>query len=77
VIFGSNISSTVNYPPYPRKRLSSKAYGKIPLNLKPVILGLIFSDAFLIINKTGKSLLYFKQSTDKLELIFSLPRVFN
>src|SRR6266481_2216409 len=67
VVYGSNLSSTVNYPPY----TSIVRYMvKIPHNLFPLLVGLIISDGWLQINKVGNTRFFFKQSTDKLEYFF-------
>lgn len=64
VVYGSNLSSTVNYPPY----TSIVRYMvNIPSNLKPILVGIVISDAWLQINKAGNTRLAFKQSIDKLE----------
>ena len=64
VVYGSNLSSTVNYPPY----TSIVRYMvNIPFNLKPILVGILISDAWLQINKAGNTRLAFKQSIDKLE----------
>jgi len=62
VIYGSNLSSTVNYPPY----TSIVRYMvNIPFNLKPILVGILISDAWLQINKAGNTRLAFKQFIDK------------
>jgi len=67
VVYGSNLSSTVNYPPY----TSIVRYMvKIPHNLFPLLVGLSISDGWLQINKVGNTRFFFKQSTDKLEYFF-------
>lgn len=67
VVYGSNLSSTVNYPPY----TSLVRYMvKIPSHLQSLLVGIILSDAWLQINKAGNTRLAFKQSMDKLEYLF-------
>ena len=67
VVFGSNLSSTVNYPPY----TSIVRYMvKIPFNLEAILLGVLLSDGWLFINKAGNTLLAFKQTINKLEYFF-------
>ncbi len=71
VLFGSNLSSTVNYPAY---TLIVRHLVQISPHLDSLILGVLLSDGWLFINKSGNTLLAFKQSTDKLEFFF---KVFN
>ena len=69
VIYGSNLSSTVSYPPYTsivRHMVS------IPFNLQSLIIGILISDAWLQINKVGNTRLFFKQSLNKSEYLFSV-----
>ena len=67
VIYGSNLQSTVNYPPY----TSIVRYMvKIPHSLLPLLVGLIISDGLLQINKVGNTRFFFKQSADKFEYFF-------
>lgn len=69
VIYGSNLSSTVNYPPY----TSIVRYMvNIPFNLQSLIIGILISDAWLQINKAGNTRLAFKQSLDKSEYLFNI-----
>jgi hypothetical protein len=61
VVLGSNLSSTINYPRYTNivrymVQISSEA------NLQSIVLGILLSDGHLYINKTGNTLLKFKQS---------------
>ena len=61
VVFGSNLTSTINYPRYTNivrhmVQISSEA------NLQSIVLGILLSDGHLYINKTGNTLLSFKQS---------------
>lgn len=67
VVYGSNLSSTVNYPPY----TSIVRYMvNIPSHLQSILVGILISDAWLQINKAGNTRLAFKQSIDKLEYLF-------
>jgi heme/copper-type cytochrome/quinol oxidase subunit 1 len=67
VVYGSNLQSTVKYPPY----TSIVRYMvKIPHTFYPLLVGLIISDGWLQINKVGNTRFFFKQSTDKLEYFF-------
>ena len=67
VIFGSNLNSTVNYPPY----TSIVRYMvKIPYSLQSLIIGILISDGWLQINKIGNTRLSLKQSFDKSEYVF-------
>jgi len=67
VVYGSNLSSTVNFPPY----TSIVRYMvKIPHDIFPLLVGLIISDGWLQINKVGNTRFFFKQSMDKLEYFF-------
>ena len=67
VVFGSNLSFTVKYPPY----TSIVRYMvKIPFNLEAILLGVLLSDGWLFINKAGNILLAFKQTINKLEYFF-------
>ena len=63
--------STVNYPPYTS---IVRHMVKIPLHLYSIILGTLLSDGWLFINKSGNTLLAFKQSMDKFDYFF---HVFN
>lgn len=67
VVYGSNLQSTVNYPPY----TSIVRYMvKISHTLLSLLIGLILSDGWLQINKVGNTRFFFKQSTHKLEYFF-------
>lgn len=64
VVYGSNFSITINYPPY----TSIVRYMvNIPYNLQSLIIGILISDGWLQINKAGNTRLSFKQSLDKFE----------
>src|SRR5215471_14582422 len=67
VLFGSNLSSTVKYPKYTQ---IIRHMVKISPHLESLILGILLSDGGLYINKSGNTLLYFKQSIDKLDYFF-------
>lgn len=72
VLFGSNLSSTVGYPAYtvivrhmvkiPNITTAGKDY-----ELESILIGIIISDGWLSINKSGNTRLFFKQSLDKIE----------
>ena len=72
VLFGSNFSSTVGYPTY---TVIVRHMVKIPnittagrdYELESILIGIIISDGWLSINKSGNTRLFFKQSLDKLE----------
>jgi heme/copper-type cytochrome/quinol oxidase subunit 1 len=67
VIFGLNLNSTVNYPPY----TSIVRYMvKIPFHLQSLIVGVLISDGWLQINKQGNTRLSLKQSINKFEYVF-------
>ena len=66
VIWSSNLSSTVNYP----KFTSIVRYMvDLPYNLRSMLGGLIISDGWLEINKSGNTRFFFKQSIDKSEFV--------
>jgi len=67
VVYGSNLSSTVNYPPY---TYIVRYMVNIPSHLQSILVGILISDAWLQINKAGNTRLAFKQSIDKLEISF-------
>jgi len=67
VVYGSNLQSTVNYPPYTS---IVRHMVKLPKSVFPLLVGLIISDGWLQINKVGNTRFFFKQSTDKLEYLF-------
>jgi len=67
VIYGSNILSTIKYPPY----TSIVRYMvNVPFNLESLIFGILISDAWLQINKVGNTRLFFKQSIKNLDYFF-------
>jgi hypothetical protein len=69
VIFGSNLNSTVNYP-----RFTSivRYMVRIPPNMYSILVGLIISDGWLEINKSGNTRFVFKQSIDKFEYCYTV-----
>jgi heme/copper-type cytochrome/quinol oxidase subunit 1 len=67
VVHGTNITSTVGYPSY---TVIVRHMVQIPFNLQSLIIGLILSDGWLQINKTGNTRLAFKQSIEKSEYLF-------
>ena len=72
VLFGTNISSTVNYPNYTR---IMQHMVSLPKFIEDIIIGLILSDAHLDLqNKkgNGQARLYFKQSISRLNYVLTL-----
>lgn len=70
VLYGSNLSSTVNYP-YITDII--RYMTDIPKNLNSLLVGILISDAWLQrteINKSDLTRLAFKQSIDKFEYFF-------
>lgn len=82
VVFGSNLSSTVGYPTYsiivrhmvhyPILANAGKTY-----ELESILVGILISDGWLGINKSGNTRLFFKQSFDKLEYFFYVYNKFS
>ena len=74
VIYGSNLTNTVGYPYYtiivrhmvniPNRVISNKKY-----ELESMLIGIIISDGWLGISKSGNTRLYFKQSFDKINYV--------
>jgi heme/copper-type cytochrome/quinol oxidase subunit 1 len=66
IIYGENLNSTIGYPPY----TSIVRYMvDIPNYFKPMLVGLILSDGWLQINKSGNTRFSLKQSMDKVDYI--------
>ena len=82
VKFGSNLSSTVGYPSYtiiirhmvniPNVSIADKIY-----ELESILVGIIISDGWLQINKSGNTRLFCKQSLDKIEYFFYVYKKFS
>nr|YP_009710752.1 LAGLIDADG endonuclease type 2 [Amanita thiersii]QFZ98700.1 LAGLIDADG endonuclease type 2 [Amanita thiersii] len=73
VIWSSNLSSTVNYPKFTS---IIRHMVDIPYNLKAMIYGLLISDAWLSINKSGTTRFVFKQSiSNSLFVLFVFNRL--
>lgn len=73
VVWSSNLSSTVNYPKF--TSIVRHMVG-IPLNLRSMICGLLISDAWLAINKSGNTRFAFKQSiSNSLFVLFVFNRL--
>ena len=74
VIYGSNLASTVGYPYYtvivrhmvniPNRVISNKKY-----ELESMLIGILISDGWLDINKSGNARFFFKQSFDKINYL--------
>ena len=73
VVWSSNLTSTVSYP----KFTSIVRYMvNVPFNLRSMIYGLVISDAWLTINKSGNTRFAFKQSiSNSLFVIFVFNRL--
>jgi uncharacterized protein (UPF0333 family) len=67
VVFGSNLSSTVNYPRYTS---IVRHMVEIPHNLNSILFGILMSDGWLFINKANNTLFAFKQSLSKFEYVW-------
>jgi hypothetical protein len=67
VVYGSNLSSTVNYTYYNR---IVRHMVQIPKNLDSLILGIILSDGHLFKNKAGNTLLSFKQTIKRFDFLW-------
>ena len=82
VVFGSNLSSTVGYPAYtiivrhmvniPTVVNSNKTF-----ELESILVGILISDGWLTINKSGNTRLFFKQSLDKIKYFFYVYNKFS
>ena len=66
VIWSSNLSSTVNYPKFTS---IVRHMVDFPYHLRSMLLGLLISDGWLEINKSGNTRFFFKQSIDKSEFV--------
>jgi heme/copper-type cytochrome/quinol oxidase subunit 1 len=67
IVYGRNLTSTLDYPPYTsvvRHMVNIHNY------LMPMLVGLIISDGWLQINKSGNTRFSLKQSIDKIEYLF-------
>ena len=82
VVYGSNISSTIGYPTYttivrhminiPTIFNTDKKY-----ELESILVGIIISDGWLSINKSGNTRFFFKQSLDKIKYFFNVYNKFS
>ena len=66
VLWSSNLSSTVNYPKFTSIVRHMVAF---PSNLRSMLGGLLISDGWLEISKTGSTRFFFKQSIFKAEFV--------
>jgi heme/copper-type cytochrome/quinol oxidase subunit 1 len=67
IIYGQNLTTTIGYPPYTS---IVRCMVDIPNYLMPMFVGLIISDGWLQINKSGNTRFSLKQSIDKFYFIF-------
>jgi hypothetical protein len=82
VVYGSNLSSTIGYPVYttivrhmvniPNIMSSGQFY-----ELESILIGILISDDWLSINKSGNTRFIFKQSFDKIEYFFHVFKRFS
>ena len=66
VIYGKILGSTTNYPRYTS---IVRHMVNIPFHLDSIIVGILLSDGHLFINKSGNTLLTFKQTIKKFEYL--------
>jgi hypothetical protein len=67
VVFGTNLSSTVNYPTY---NIIIQHMVNLPSNIKNIIVGLLLSDGWMQKqNLGGQARLFLKQSLDRSEYL--------
>ena len=72
VIYGSNLSSTIGYPKYSiivrhMVKIPNKINSLEKYELESILIGILISDGWLSINKSGNTRLFFKQSIDKID----------
>jgi hypothetical protein len=82
VVYGSNLSSTVGYPTYtsivrhmvkfPDLATAGKKY-----ELESILVGILISDGWLSISKSGNTRFFFKQSLDKIEYFLDVYNKFS
>jgi heme/copper-type cytochrome/quinol oxidase subunit 1 len=69
VVWSSNLGSTVNYPKFTS---IVRHMVNIPTQLRSMLGGLLISDAWLQINKSGTTRFFFKQSFSNFIFVFSV-----
>lgn len=72
VVFGSNLSSTVGYPPYTSIVRHMVKFPDIATvgrfyELESILVGILISDGWMGISKSGNTRFFFKQSLDRIE----------
>lgn len=81
VVFGSNLSSTVGYPPYTSivrhmvKFPDLATVGRF-YELESILVGILISDGWMSISKSGNTRFFFKQSLDKIEYFLDVYNKF-
>lgn len=69
VIFGSNLSSTIGYPYY---TIIIRHMIELPSNIYDMLIGILLSDGWLIINKQNNARFGFKQSLARFEYLYTV-----
>ena len=75
VVYGSNLASTVGYPTYTiivrhMVNIPSLVNSSVKYELESILVGILISDGWLSINKSGNTRLFFKQSLSKIKYFF-------
>ena len=82
VLYGSNITSTVGYPYYTSivrhmVNIPTVVNSNIKYELESILIGILISDGWLSVNKSGNTRLLFKQSLSKIEYLFYVYNKFS
>ena len=82
VVYGSNLASTVGYPTYTiivkhMVNIPTVVNSNIKYELESILIGILISDGWLSVNKSGNTRLLFKQSLSKIEYLFYVYNKFS
>lgn len=82
VVYGSNLASTVGYPTYTiivrhMVNIPSLVNSSVKYELESILVGILISDGWLSINKSGNTRLFFKQSLSKIKYFFYVYNKFS